>query len=276
MLKKIISGGQTGADRAALDIAIHLEIPHGGWIPRGRLTESGPLPEIYLLQEMPTTSYAHRTKKNVLDADGTLIISHGPVSGGSKLTGDTALKHNRPVLHIDLTRQIAFQAAQHIKNWIVANGIEILNVAGPRQSRDPKIYRATYDILETALYLDVIDTPMPAPIKSHTEGNLRFMTDDSIPATVRQAVQTLQGRLTFQEKSRLANLSENKLPELGQTLGKTIIREFHLPTINARLMQSCRELVQDDAIQADAAAEIIIKSLWKRLQGHKNVLRRVK
>jgi hypothetical protein len=75
MIKKIISGGQTVADRAALDTAIKLKIPHGGWIPKGRKAEDGPLPEMYQLQEMPTESYSARTEQNVIDSDGTLIIA---------------------------------------------------------------------------------------------------------------------------------------------------------------------------------------------------------
>ena len=86
MIKKIISGGQTGADRAALDVAIKLDIPHGGWVPKGRKTESGPLPERYQFQEMGTRGYAERTEQNVLDSDGTLILSHGKLTGGSALT----------------------------------------------------------------------------------------------------------------------------------------------------------------------------------------------
>ena len=83
MITKIISGGQTGADRAALDVAMAHGIPHGGWIPKGRKTEGGPLPTKYQLQEMPTNSYPERTEKNVVDSDGTLIISHGELTGGS-------------------------------------------------------------------------------------------------------------------------------------------------------------------------------------------------
>ena len=81
MLTKIISGGQTGADQAALDAAIAMDIPHGGWIPKGRLTEVGPLPEHYNLQEMPTKDYLKRTKQNVLDSDGTVVFSHGSSKG---------------------------------------------------------------------------------------------------------------------------------------------------------------------------------------------------
>ena len=86
MIKKIISGGQTGADRAALDVAIKLNIPHGGWVPKGRPAEDGPIHTKYQLKEMPTDSYSDRTEQNVADSDGTLIISHGELTGGSAFT----------------------------------------------------------------------------------------------------------------------------------------------------------------------------------------------
>ena len=86
MLTKIISGGQTGADRAALDVAIELDIPHGGWIPKGKKTEAGVIPDKYQLKEMPTASYPKRTEQNVIDSDGTLILTHGKLTGGSALT----------------------------------------------------------------------------------------------------------------------------------------------------------------------------------------------
>ena len=96
MLKRIISGGQTGADQATLDAATELGIPHGGWIPKGRLMETGPLPDKYQLQEMPTKSYPKRTEQNVIDSHGTLIVSHGKLTGGSKYTQDLAIKHKLP------------------------------------------------------------------------------------------------------------------------------------------------------------------------------------
>src|SRR5210317_1233454 len=102
MISKIISGGQTGADRAALDVAIKLDIPHGGWIPKGRITEDGTLPQKYKLQEMPTQSYPARTEQNVINFDGTLIISRGKLSGGSDYTRKMALRHHKQLLHLDL------------------------------------------------------------------------------------------------------------------------------------------------------------------------------
>ena len=100
MIEKIISGGQTGADRAALDVAIKLGITHGGWIPKGRITEEGPLPEKYQMQEMSTESYAARTEQNVIDSDGTLIICRGKPTGGSgrsDLIPGTRFYTNHPV-----------------------------------------------------------------------------------------------------------------------------------------------------------------------------------
>ena len=113
MLTKIISGGQTGADRAALDVAIELNIPHGGWIPKGRKTEDGLLPDKYQLKEMSTASYPKRTEKNVIDADGTLILTHGKLSGGSALTVKIAMKHGRPYLDVHVLKTAGF-AAGHV------------------------------------------------------------------------------------------------------------------------------------------------------------------
>jgi Circularly permutated YpsA SLOG family len=148
MLKKIISGGQTGADRAALDAAIRLGIPHGGWIPKGRIAEDGPLDAKYKLTEMPTDSYPERTEKNVSASDGTLIISHGAPTGGTEYTRRMVLKHGRQMLHIDLTLHGNLMAAASlVKDWITMHNIEILNVAGPRASKDPRIYALTLALL---------------------------------------------------------------------------------------------------------------------------------
>ncbi|MBW6461368.1 MAG: putative molybdenum carrier protein [Bacteroidales bacterium] len=151
MIEKIISGGQTGADRAALDFAIKHNIPHGGWIPKGRKTEAGILPEKYHLQEMPTGSYPRRTEKNVLDSDGTLIVSHGLLTGGSALTTSYAEKHKKPWIHIDLEMTTCSEAVKMIQEWVERNGIKTMNVAGPRESKDPTIYLAVMELLEATV-----------------------------------------------------------------------------------------------------------------------------
>ncbi len=154
MIEKIISGGQTRADRAALDFTIDNNIPHGGWIPKGRITEAGQLPDKYHLQEMATTSYDKRTEQNVIDSNGTVIVSHGNLTGGSALTETFAIKHHKPRLHLDMNKTTITEAADSLNNWIEKTKIKILNVAGPRASKDNKIYQVTRDILEAAFIKD--------------------------------------------------------------------------------------------------------------------------
>jgi hypothetical protein len=148
MIQKIISGGQTGADRAALDFAIKHSIPYGGWVPKGRKTEDGTLPEKYNLQEMPTGQYSKRTEQNILDSDGTLIVSHGRLTGGSALTRELAKQHRKPWIHIDLETTSYPEAARMIREWVGRNGIKVMNVAGARESKDPEIYQAMTELLE--------------------------------------------------------------------------------------------------------------------------------
>ena len=143
----IISGGQTGADRAALDAAITLGAPHGGWIPKGRKTEAGPLPRCYNLQETPSRRYRDRTEKNVLTADATLICSFGPLTGGSALTEAFAIRHDRPFLHINFACTNQQQAALLVEQWLTTFTCRILNVAGPRASSEPRIYPAVLTLL---------------------------------------------------------------------------------------------------------------------------------
>lgn len=144
---RIISGGQTGADQGGLDAAIALGLAHGGWLPKGRRTEAGPLPEHYRLEELASSSYAYRTEQNVLAADGTLILSRGPLTAGSALTEELAALHGRPCLHLDLNRLTVTAASAELADWLQKEGVVVLNVAGPRASKDPEIYRLTMAVL---------------------------------------------------------------------------------------------------------------------------------
>ena len=150
-IDKIISGGQTGADRAALDFAISCNIPYGGWLPRGRKAEDGALDLKYRLREMPTTDYAKRTEQNVLEADGTVIVSHGFPVAGSALTLEFTRRHRRPCLHIDLNEMSPEKAAEGLVSWLGGNVIRVLNVAGPRAGRDPIIYPAVMNLLQESI-----------------------------------------------------------------------------------------------------------------------------
>ena len=150
-IEKIISGGQTGADQAGLDVAIKHGIPHGGAIPKGRLTEEGVLPEKYNLQEMATKSYPKRNEKNVLDSDGTVIFTHGKLTGGSLLTQQKAMQHGKPVVHLDIDKVTVDEGVALLGAFIHENGIEVLNVAGSRGSKDPDIYGKVFQVIEKSL-----------------------------------------------------------------------------------------------------------------------------
>lgn len=137
LIQKIISGGQTGADRAALDVALELDVPCGGWCPKGRKAEDGPIPKLYPLRETSSSRYPVRTERNVRDSDGTLVITRGKPSGGTALTIELARKLGKPHLVIDLSEN---GDPDVVRGWIQSNRIEILNVAGPRESEAPGIY----------------------------------------------------------------------------------------------------------------------------------------
>jgi len=151
---KIISGGQTGADRAALDAAIELGISHGGWLPRGRKAEDGKVPEYYNLQELASPGYRDRTEKNILDSDGTLIVSYGSLTGGSALTEALAIRHDRPCLYLNMVDISLEQAEVALKKWLDQHSIKILNVAGPRASGEPRIYDTVKKLLVTLNHYD--------------------------------------------------------------------------------------------------------------------------
>lgn len=144
---KIISGGQTGADRAALDAARERGIPHGGWLPKGRITEDGPLGQEYCLQELDSYRYRDRTRKNVEESDGTLIVSYGPLSSGSALTEALAIRYDRPCLHLNMDYFSLEDAVQVVEQWLRRNTIQVLNVAGPRASSDERIYATVRELL---------------------------------------------------------------------------------------------------------------------------------
>ncbi len=147
-LEKIISGGQTGVDRAALDVAIELGIPCGGWCPQGRRSEDGVIPEQYPLQEAPTSNYADRTALNVRDSDGTLILAKAPLRGGTALTQKMADRYGRPSRVVD-PRDVASIAA--VIEWLKANRIKVLNVAGPRESLRQDVGHAAAQFLRRLL-----------------------------------------------------------------------------------------------------------------------------
>jgi hypothetical protein len=139
VIKKIVSGGQTGVDRAALDVALELGLACGGWVPLGRRAEDGRIPARYPLRETATAAYPQRTRLNVRDADATLILTRGDPAGGTAFTIACARKLDRPCMLVDLERPDLEQVAAVVREWLGDERVRVLNVAGPRESSAPGI-----------------------------------------------------------------------------------------------------------------------------------------
>ncbi|MGI8883064.1 MAG: putative molybdenum carrier protein [Pyrinomonadaceae bacterium] len=148
-IKKIISGGQTGADRAAFDFALENGFKIGGFVPKDRSAEDGRISDKYVnLIETETEDYAERTELNVKIADATLILSHGELKGGSLLTKQFAEKYKKPFLLIDLSALSMEKAVGQMQKWVNSLNCENLNIAGSRASEDAEIYDATKRFLQ--------------------------------------------------------------------------------------------------------------------------------
>lgn len=145
-IKKIISGGQTGVDRAALDIAINRQIPCGGWCPEGRKAEDGTIPGKYPLEETEDENYQERTKKNITGSDGTLILCpENSMDDGTKLTYKLAKELEKPTFVADPADE---DQIPHVIKWLLDENIHVLNVAGPRESKLRGIYKASEMFLD--------------------------------------------------------------------------------------------------------------------------------
>lgn len=149
--EKIVSGGQTGVDRAALDAALALGIDRGGWCPKGRKAEDGAVPAAYPLTETESGDYDERTELNVRDSDATLVLKRGELEGGTRLTAALAEAMGRPCLVVDLDAAPDAAAAHAVADWLERTRPRVLNVAGPRESARPGIHEAAAAFLAAAL-----------------------------------------------------------------------------------------------------------------------------
>ncbi|HEY0047666.1 MAG TPA: putative molybdenum carrier protein [Pyrinomonadaceae bacterium] len=151
-IRRIISGAQTGVDRAAFDFALENGIETGGFVPKNRAAEDGRISEKYPnLIETETENPSERTGLNVISADATLIFSRGKLAGGSKLTKELAEKHRKPFLHVDFSELTIRQAIEKTKIWLDSLDCESLNIAGARASEDAEIYGKTKEFLKELL-----------------------------------------------------------------------------------------------------------------------------
>jgi hypothetical protein len=261
-LTKIISGGQTGADQAALDAAIDLGIDHGGWISGGRLTDAGPLPEKYQLAEMPTDGYPERNEQNVRDSDGTVIFSRGPLTGGSKLTAELARAHGKPHLHIDFEPTPPLAASGAVHRWIAAGKVRVLNVSGARTSKTPDIYNQTYRAMWGLLVLDATDFTA-CTLKDPGRKALAW------PETLDELVGFLEACLPFGHRVKISQMNEKELADINTRLGGWIRETFGLGEGNDALLKSAEKWTFRETTSPEDASWVVIRALASRLRrGH--------
>jgi hypothetical protein len=155
---KIISGGQTGVDRGALDAALAAGAPCGGWCPAGRRAEDGPIDDVYPLEETESDKYIVRTRQNVIDSDATLVIFFNALEGGTARTVEFCRALHRPCYQLDANQFSSREAAQLIKNFIEDNHVRVLNVAGPRASKQPRAHSYSQQLIGLILSSDSLNT----------------------------------------------------------------------------------------------------------------------
>lgn len=272
MLKKIISGGQTGADRAALDVAIKFNIDHGGWLPKGRRTENGTLPARYQLKEMDTIDYRERTKQNIMDSHGVVIISRGKLIGGSKLTHTFAKVVGKPNCYLDLLNNEEFEAAVILKSFVMENKIQILNVAGPRLSHDPGIYMDVKTILETMLFLFFLDMDQERVVKT----NISLKpSKEAFPKTIDHAIELICDDLPLKAKTFIAKVEPQNISMLYFGLLEYLRHRVGFDMENPMLFKHCAAMIGVEFCTIEDAVMQILKHLKQALEKN-HILRVVK
>jgi len=209
------------------------------------------------LKEIPASTRAWRVERNVMDADGTLILSYVPLSGTSALAHKLAEAHVRPCLYVNLTDTNGFKAAEFIKSWLEDHEIEVLTVVGPDSNRDPRAYRSTKQILRTSIQLALIEEASVNPVYAAISG---------MPRTVGEAVDLLLAEISFRDRVRIAKMETADLASLDYFMGDSIRYGFGLGRGNADLLVSCRRVAREKDLHPDDAPAVIIKAMWDRLR----------
>lgn len=273
MIKKIVSGGQTGADRAALDLAIKFNIDHGGWIPKGRKTEAGPLPDYYRLTEMPTDDYKERTRQNIIDSHGTVIISRAELTGGSLLTQSYAKVVGRPNCFLNLSYTEEYEAGEILKSFILENRIEILNVAGPRMSSQPWVYQDVKTVLEVTLYMLFLDSEQGKEMDVYVP---EVTAEPEYPKSMDEAISLLSSELPLKTRVFMAKLDPEQMYMVYFGFLDYIKKRLGLDSGNRDLIEECFETgILRKANTVEDAVMILLLSLKAHLEPH-HALRIVK
>jgi hypothetical protein len=256
MLQKIISSGLNSVARAALDVALHLDIAHGGWISKGEASGQGRAASSYDLQEL--TSNLDCMQKCVTSADGTLLLTRGEIDGELKTIRTFAQKNGRHFLHIDLQRVPAFKASTVIADWLMHQKVDVLNVAGSGPNT-PDTYEKIFRVITSAYWLTQAKIDEAS---ARSSGR----TSPGLPLSISEAVSRLLTDMSLKDKATMANMTEDELTNLNFTLGSYIRNAFGIWSGNEKLFKACRTASGDPALPRKEAATVIIGELWKELR----------
>ncbi len=247
MIKKIVSGGRTGAEQAALDAAIKLGIPYSGWIPKGGAGMDRNAQKKYQLHEMTETRFAEATAKNTLYSNASLIISYGAPTGNSAITRKCAMKNRRRWLHIDLNATPEAQAISIVSSWIRLYDVDVLNITGPRSSKNPNTYHDTMSLLVKALCVSLVKDNI----------DTFFVGYAAAYRTVNTALQHIVSGLSFKQKVMIANMNAAEIESLQYALDLYIGNHTEM-TPGSRLDKT--------GLFNDADHGVIMKNLWQELR----------
>jgi hypothetical protein len=247
IVKKIISSGHTGAERAALDVAIKLDIPYGGWISKEHSHSDSMIVEKYQLQEMPFAGTLDLAEKNVLESDALLIISKGKLIGRAEVSRKLALISRRHLLHMDLYTTPTLQGVSIISSWLRLNQVEILCVTGAEAMKDPLIYNETIYLLENALRVNFLKNIVD-----------EFLDDPSASIrNVDEMVNRMMSEMSLKQKVSVANLKTREIQTLQYALDLYIS--------SRREASNIRDM-EKTGVYAHEKVTVIVESLRNRLQ----------
>ncbi len=268
MIRKILSSGRTGVEMAALDVAIKLGISHGGRTGRGMRNDDGPIRKDYGLKQIMTVGYKEAMERNVIDSDGTLLISRGVKCVEGRHTVEAALRHQRQFLHVDLSQHSAFEASSLVSSWVSMNHVLVVHVTGPTHQQDDKIYHDVKRILETSVYLEFVKTGLHPERPNQTMAALDDEPSDQalLPRSVDEAVQQLKRVLPLKDRTMMANMQIDELDHLRSGLGEYIKQKFGLYQKNEALIESCANLSNLNQPLPDEACAVILRALWDNLR----------
>ena len=258
IVRKIVSGGRSGVERAALDLAIQLGIAHGGWIPHGRMVDDGRLASRYRMTEAAQNGGPGSDEANLAISDGLLLLTRGPLSGPATEVLAKAQAHHHPYLLIDLDRHTRFQSSLLINSWLKSEQIEVLFITGPTANEDHRIYLDTIECFRTAWWALMMAEPVPTR-NSHE-------TRPDQPCSLVEAVERLERELPLKDKVTIANMSADEIIGLNATLGRYVQKQFGIWEGNGDLIRSCRQAADRPQLADDEIATLIIDRLARELR----------